>query len=37
MGFANSPWIDENFNTAQIWTKNPSQEKIQSFDSVSFS
>lgn len=27
--FANSPWIDENFNTAQIWTKIPLTDKIQ--------
>jgi hypothetical protein len=27
--FANSPWIDENFNTLQIWTKIPITEKIQ--------
>ncbi|HEX9151712.1 MAG TPA: transporter, partial [Flavobacterium sp.] len=27
--FANSPWIDENFNTVQIWTKIPITEKIQ--------
>ncbi|MFV8342321.1 transporter [Flavobacterium sp. XS2P39] len=27
--FANSPWVDENFNTVQIWTKIPITEKIQ--------
>jgi hypothetical protein len=27
--FANSPWIDENFNTVQIWTKIPITGKIQ--------
>jgi hypothetical protein len=27
--FANSPWIDENFNTAQIWTKIPVTDKIK--------
>lgn len=27
--FANSPWIDEDFNTVQIWTKIPITEKIQ--------
>jgi hypothetical protein len=27
--FANSPWIDENFNTTQIWTKIPVTEKVQ--------
>ncbi len=27
--FANSPWIDENFNTVQIWTKIPITTKIQ--------
>jgi hypothetical protein len=27
--FANSPWIDENFNTIQIWAKIPVTEKIQ--------
>ncbi len=27
--FANSPWIDENFNTVQIWTKIPLTEKLQ--------
>jgi hypothetical protein len=27
--FVNSPWIDENFNTIQIWTKIPITEKIQ--------
>jgi hypothetical protein len=36
--FANSPWIDENFNTAQIWTKIPVTGKNSNcFDSVSFS
>ena len=27
--FANSPWIDENFNTTQIWAKIPLTENIQ--------
>lgn len=27
--FNNSPWIDENFNTIQIWTRIPVTEKIQ--------
>ena len=27
--FANSPWIDENFNTIQIWAKIPVTQKIQ--------
>ncbi len=27
--FANSPWVDENFNTIQIWTKIPVTDKIQ--------
>ncbi|NRS90089.1 hypothetical protein HNQ02_003024 [Flavobacterium sp. 7E] len=27
--FANSPWVDENFNTAQVWAKIPVTEKIQ--------
>src|SRR3970040_2811289 len=27
--FANSPWVDENFNTVHIWTKIPITEKIQ--------
>lgn len=27
--FANSPWIDENFNTIQAWTRIPVTEKIQ--------
>jgi hypothetical protein len=27
--FANSPWIDENFNTIQIWAKIPVTETIQ--------
>ena len=27
--FANSPWVDENFNTIQIWTKIPVTKKIQ--------
>lgn len=27
--FANSPWIDENFNTTQVWAKIPVTDKIQ--------
>ena len=27
--FANSPWIDENFNTVQAWARVPVTEKIQ--------
>jgi len=27
--FANSPWIDENFNTLQAWARIPVTEKIQ--------
>jgi hypothetical protein len=27
--FANSPWVEENFNTIQIWTKIPVTDKIQ--------
>jgi len=27
--FANSPWIDENFNTTQVWAKIPITDKIQ--------
>ncbi|PRZ25224.1 transporter family protein [Flavobacterium granuli] len=27
--FANSPWIDENFNTLQIWSKIPLGKKVQ--------
>ncbi|MDR6968123.1 hypothetical protein J2X31_002138 [Flavobacterium arsenatis] len=27
--FNNSPWIDENFNTAQIWGRIPVSEKIE--------
>lgn len=27
--FANSPWIDENFNTVQAWTRIPISNKIQ--------
>ena len=27
--FANSPWIDENFNTVQAWARIPVTEKIQ--------
>ncbi|MET3031265.1 transporter, partial [Flavobacterium johnsoniae] len=27
--FANSPWIDENFNTIQAWARIPITEKIQ--------
>ena len=27
--FANSPWIDENFNTVQIWTRIPVTDRIQ--------
>ena len=27
--FNNSPWIDENFNTTQIWARIPVSEKIQ--------
>ena len=27
--FANSPWIDENFNTIQAWARVPLTEKIQ--------
>lgn len=27
--FANSPWIDENFNTTQVWAKIPITKKIQ--------
>lgn len=27
--FNNSPWIDENFNTIQIWTRIPISERIQ--------
>lgn len=27
--FANSPWIDENFNTIQAWARVPVTEKIQ--------
>ncbi|MFZ0596690.1 MAG: transporter [Flavobacterium sp.] len=27
--FANSPWIDENFNTIQAWARIPVTEKIQ--------
>ncbi|NRT13716.1 hypothetical protein HNP99_000041 [Flavobacterium sp. 28A] len=27
--FANSPWVDENFNTAQVWAKIPITEKVQ--------
>jgi hypothetical protein len=27
--FANSPWIDENFNTVQIWSRIPITKKIQ--------
>jgi hypothetical protein len=27
--FANSPWIDENFNTAQIWTKTQLEKKLR--------
>lgn len=27
--FANSPWIDENFNTVQAWARIPVSEKIQ--------
>jgi hypothetical protein len=27
--FANSPWIDENFNTIQAWTRIPVTERIQ--------
>jgi len=27
--FNNSPWIDENFNTAQIWARIPISEKIE--------
>lgn len=27
--FNNSPWIDEDFNTIQVWTKIPLGEKIQ--------
>lgn len=27
--FANSPWIDENFNTIQVWTRIPVTDKIQ--------
>lgn len=27
--FANSPWIDENFNTIQAWTRIPVGKKIQ--------
>jgi len=27
--FANSPWIDENFNTVQIWTRVPVTNRIQ--------
>lgn len=27
--FANSPWIDENFNTIQAWTRIPVTDKIQ--------
>ena len=27
--FANSPWIDENFNTVQAWARIPVTEKVQ--------
>lgn len=27
--FANSPWIDENFNTVQAWTRIPVGKKVQ--------
>jgi len=27
--FNNSPWIDENFNTAQIWTRIPLGKRIE--------
>ena len=27
--FNNSPWIDENFNTAQIWARIPLSEKVE--------
>ena len=27
--FANSPWVDENFNTIQIWSRIPVTERIQ--------
>lgn len=27
--FANSPWVDENFNTAQVWARIPVADKIQ--------
>jgi hypothetical protein len=27
--FANSPWVAENFNTVQLWSKIPVTEKIQ--------
>lgn len=27
--FANSPWIDENFNTIQVWARIPVTDKIQ--------
>ncbi len=27
--FANSPWIDENFNTTQVWAKIPISDKVQ--------
>ncbi|TRX39791.1 transporter [Flavobacterium restrictum] len=27
--FANSPWVNENFNTIQIWSKIPITEKLQ--------
>lgn len=27
--FANSPWIDENFNTTQVWAKIPVSDKVQ--------
>ena len=27
--FDNSPWIDENFNTIQVWTRIPITDKIQ--------
>lgn len=34
--FANSPWVDEDFNTIQVWSKIPVTKKIQIFALIPF-
>lgn len=34
--FDNSPWVDENFNTIQIWSKIPITERLQVFTLIPF-